>query len=248
MITRSFRNVGVLLLAAGALGGCAAPLFRAGFDTDPLGVPPLARPPGPPDDSITTSVRRGFVTVIANGTDGRRVLLGSSDAGGTAQMFTISAPLGTTYQRGAPIYASWRGWQVGGRTEISVWAGHFNTLALFEITEGNVLSGGRTLGRIADPERGGAHVMVWRLDPASATAVLTVFPDRLAGAPSGTTPQRFTIADPRLADLASAPVLGLLFAADSSNADFGYYFVDDVVIGQRAPPSSEKRMAPPPER
>lgn len=237
-----------MLVLAGALSGCAAPLFRAGFDSDPLGGPPVARPPGPPDDNVLNVARDGSVTVMMNGSSAsdRRVLVAANAAGGVAQLFAASAPLGSNYQRGQPVFASWQGFQVYGRTIISAWEGHFNTVAEFEITNGEVRAGGRVLGRIADPQSGGGHVIIWRLDPAAATSVLTVFPDRGAGAPTGTRPQTFTIADSRLANLGPARIMGLTYQAETTDQDFGFYLVDDILIGQRRPPEDPPRMAPPP--
>jgi hypothetical protein len=243
MISRLFLITVALL----SLTGCGTRLFHANFDSEPVGMPPSASPPGDPAGD------RIFIPSLASfPPPPLPVLLVNAHAAfsGNAAMYlntdlpyrekSVSFFSIESTSASEQYWAAWTG-ALAGESPLEIWlfVGHYQLVCKLRFQAGQL----QVLTRIA-PERYETlapltpgftkHLAVIRFDKPTSRYSLTVLPARGGPGPgvpivSGSRPAvGFDV------DVRQPPGLHLAFP-ENANSGYSSYTIDNIVITEACP-------------
>lgn len=237
VFTRSAVFVWAVFLSALVAGCGSTPIFRANFDSDPVGGLPNENPPGAPaNDLIWTAAGSlpGVVTVVNSGELSTRNL----------RYANVNVPLWNRYlgfvsaevtlAPDKSFFAYWNGHIVddpsGSGLDIWLGDGHFAVIALLRFKNGtiSVRTGTNDFEQVGSYVSGTDHFILLRVDKSSGMYTFSFLPAR---------GQNFAVGPrPVLSSTAlntSRPTLYAYYSEDLNGS--GKYFFDNITISEKEP-------------
>ncbi|WP_324753949.1 hypothetical protein [Roseovarius sp. Pro17] len=205
-----------------AVAGCTSARFIDDFEVDTIGEAPLAEPDGTPSDRVLSVGRIGSITVsnVAPIAGSKSLNIAGP---GRSVVYMYAEALNDTSQG---VYASWEGrLSPGSAANISLFSGHFSTIAEIIFDTGVITAGGNQVGAYSP---GQDHSILLYANPANDTYQVSSFGAVSSGglrSGSVTNPSEFP-----------QTIIGLSFALiDGGSTD--NYRVDSVRMTEGRPPS-----------
>lgn len=226
----------VLTTLALANAGCSAAVFRADFDSDPVGAAPSENPPDRPAGDLVHLSNPGSGSALV--VDAPASLTGRSVEYGNVNVPAHERVLGFVSTeidgRAKHVFASWRGVIAVGPSgsALDVWLGSARSVALASLRfkNGQILrrtgNGPDAFTTIGNYQPGESHTVVMRVDKDTGEYAIRVVGRTVVD--TGTHP----VLNPTAASTLR-PTVYFWFSEDFSSGST--YTIDDVTISTRCP-------------